>query len=487
MLGGERSPTEWYLLLCALRVWSADPARPDGTYKEFATRVSPFSSLHDVARVVDAMQPRGVGALLYHELGWVDAHGALRRVADCLPFDDSEKPRASVCARRFWAHGQRAAADASAHVSWPDVSPPGWRLLRATGGTVEAVAPDGGGLPLFWSTESLLVLTPASTHRARVIEASVLGPRRGRASTLDAAPAVLDPLAAVTFSDDAMMEEMGASSLTYAVRGNNAAAALLLRLRSSRRLVNVPLYPPSERLARAVAHHLADHDGVRTGQSGATPGKHVRGLSTNGSLQMVIGGWLDSLCFRGTPAPDATRVLVLSFVGRTLARLFPSVVFRRPPNFVWDCVEAAERICPGVSDWSVHPSVHRLDALQACALSLVETETGRRNVTVLELRIGGLRVHEIAGFGWPVTYASVPCEFKNQLEPFGSPTAPRAPHSASCCSCWLANKPCSPARALAGRRCRVSAAARLAPPQRRVGAAVPLLRAGYGRSRVCRR
>jgi hypothetical protein len=199
VLGGERSPTEWYLLLCALRVWSADPARPDGTYKEFATRVSPFSSLHDAARVVDAMQPRGVGALLHHELGWVDAHGALRRVADCLPFDDSEKPRASVCARRFWAHGQRAAADASACAPWPDMSPPGWRLLRATGGTVEAVAPDDGGMPLFWSTELLRVLTPASTHRARVIEASVLGPRRGHASTLDAAPAVLDPLAAVTF------------------------------------------------------------------------------------------------------------------------------------------------------------------------------------------------------------------------------------------------------------------------------------------------
>jgi hypothetical protein len=69
------------------------------------------------------------------------------------------------------------------------------------------------------------VLTPASTHRARVIDASVLGLRRGHASTLDAAPAVLDPFAAVAFSHDAMVEEMGASSLTFAVRGSNAAAA----------------------------------------------------------------------------------------------------------------------------------------------------------------------------------------------------------------------------------------------------------------------
>jgi hypothetical protein len=84
-------------------VWSLSAGAPDDTYKAFATRVSPFPSLHDAARVVDAMPLRALGALLCVELGWLELDGALRRVPDCEPFDGEGGAFVSASARLFWA------------------------------------------------------------------------------------------------------------------------------------------------------------------------------------------------------------------------------------------------------------------------------------------------------------------------------------------------------------------------------------------------
>jgi hypothetical protein len=65
-------------------------------------------------------------------------------------------------------------------------------LLVETGGTEAAVEPDCGSLPLMWSSTTLSALTKRCEYRACLVTASDVGPRRSRASTLDAAPAVLD-------------------------------------------------------------------------------------------------------------------------------------------------------------------------------------------------------------------------------------------------------------------------------------------------------
>jgi hypothetical protein len=333
-------------------VWSLSADVPDDTFKAFATRVSPFPSLHDAARVVDAMPPRALGALLCVELGWLERDGALRRQPDCQPFEGTCEASVSASARRFWALCRQADPAAPA-ARWSSHAPPGWALLVETGGTAAAVEPDCGSLPLLWSSTTLSALTKRCEYRARLVTALDVGPRRSRASTLDAAPAVLDARAVASFADRALLSEMTPGALQMAIRGNNTAALLLLRLRASGQLWDVCVFPPPQRVALALTHLFADHDAAHADpeEGAAPPGEHVRGLSTNGSAVASVKGWLASLDVRGRPVPEATYTLVMAYAGRTMSHLFPCDVFRRPPNLPWHCVEAAEQVCPGSTDW----------------------------------------------------------------------------------------------------------------------------------------
>ena len=126
---------------------------------------------------------------------------------------------------------------------------------------------------------TLSVLTKRSEYKARLVAAADVGPRRLRASTLDAAPAVHDARAVANFAEHALLAEMAPGTLEMMVRGNNTAAVLLLRLRASKQLSDVCLWPLSQRLALAVAHLFADHDAAHTDPEGGAHGAHVRGRS----------------------------------------------------------------------------------------------------------------------------------------------------------------------------------------------------------------
>jgi hypothetical protein len=127
-----------------------------------------------------------------------------------------------------------------------------------------------------------------------------------------------------------------------------------------------------------------------------------------------------ALLVRGTPLTTNVVNLVRELTCRTLARRFPVKICRRPCNFLWDAREAAERVCPSITDWDADPRGHRLDVLIACALTMALTETGRRLVTVLEVLAGGVQVVDVAGVGWPVVKLNLPYEVKNGMEAFGS-------------------------------------------------------------------
>jgi hypothetical protein len=178
-------------------------------------------------------------------------------------------------------------------------------------------------------------------------------------------------------------------------------------------MYGVSLFPPCFDICSAVVHHLADYAGAHVNAGAGAKTAHVEGLSTAGSLGASVEGLMRALIVRGTPLTPNVVNLVRELTYRTLARRFPVKICRRPCNFVWDAREAAERVCPGITDWDADPRGHRLDVLIACALTMALTETGRRLVTLLEVLAGGVQVVDVAGVRWPVVKVKLPYEQKN--------------------------------------------------------------------------
>ena len=175
--GGRRSPTEWYLTLCAPRLWSACAGLDTAvqSHTEFARHALVFACLDDAASVVDALLPPEVYALLVVELGWLQPEGVPWREPDCAPFaPDGLKERTSDVARLFWAHLSAAVPgrpDVASRGAWALLPPPGWALLSETGDTVNEVLSPFGTLPLLWCAETMECSTKRAEKRQREVAA----------------------------------------------------------------------------------------------------------------------------------------------------------------------------------------------------------------------------------------------------------------------------------------------------------------------------
>ena len=422
VLSRERSPFAWFMSCCTNRVWGGGDSR-DTKYEAFATHVPPFDSHDAAARVIDAMSPRMLGALLCDELGWLDRSGALRREPDVLPSGVGGVASVSNGAQRFWAAVSASACGVpppDARMPWPHVACVGWCLVHGAAGVPERVPPPCGPLNLWWPNATIGLLTPKKVRQERVLAADAAGARRVRCR-LDAAalPDVLDPCLEGDSDVDWVFEESSESMLKMTLRGNNTFVYFLLRFWSSHKMYDISLFPPSLALCKAFLYKLVDFRGEHADVRGAGGGQ-VFGFSSAGSLINYADGWMRALSVRGTPVSDAVLPLVRELVNRTLPARFPVKVLRRPCNFLWDSREACERVCPGVTGWAVDPAVHRLDALQTCALDLVCSEAGRRIITLLGLRVGGVSIFRVPGIGWPVFELRLPLENKNKLEMFST-------------------------------------------------------------------
>ena len=187
MLSRERSPFEWYLSCCSNQVWGGgDPE--DVKYTFLAMHAPHFESHDAAARVIDAMPPRVVGALLCDGLGWLHPSGALRREPDVLPFGRGVAST-SAGAQTFWAAvsaSVRGAPPPDAALPWGLLACEGWSLVRSAGGVPERVPAPCGSCFLWWPPATVALLTPANVRRERVVAADAAGVRRVQ-RTLDMA------------------------------------------------------------------------------------------------------------------------------------------------------------------------------------------------------------------------------------------------------------------------------------------------------------
>ncbi len=92
----------------------------------------------------------------------------------------------------------------------------------------------------------------------------------------------------------------------------------MLRLRSSRKMYGVSLFPPSFDICSAVVHHLADYAGAHVDAGAGASTAHVEGLSTAGSLPSSVEGLMRALLVRGTPLTPNVVNLVRELTYRTL-------------------------------------------------------------------------------------------------------------------------------------------------------------------------
>ena len=111
---------------CSNQVWGGGDPR-DVKYERFAAHAPPFDSHDAAARVIDAMPPRLVGALLRHGLGWLHDSGALRREPDVLPLGGG------VASTSAGAQTFRVAVNASVCGAPPPDTRLPWGLLACKG------------------------------------------------------------------------------------------------------------------------------------------------------------------------------------------------------------------------------------------------------------------------------------------------------------------------------------------------------------------
>jgi hypothetical protein len=174
-----------------------------------------------------------------------------------------------------------------------------------------------------------------------------------------------------------------------------------LRLRSSRKMYGVSLFPPCFDICSAVVHHLADYAGAHVDAGAGASTAHVEGLSTAGSLPSSVEGLMRALLVRGTPLTTNVVNLVRELTYRTLARRFPVKICRRPCNFLWDAPRRRST-CARASPIGTPIRVATCLTYSSRAPTMALIETGRRLVTVLEVLAGGMQVVDVAGVGWPV-------------------------------------------------------------------------------------